>query len=247
MTNWFQNKRQTSKKKSLVWSEESRPNSNSRRPRYNRSASTPPQTARRLHPTLSLDHIAGLYEKPAGPTITTTTSQRPPLTPRNTSRRTYAPFDNNKNELWQHMPSSPIGPPSSPSADSVRLSILPSRFQTKKSLEWACAKARAERQSGQDDGTLPSIAEVDQHDGLDQCGEMETDNETDTESELEEAITPNASANFSPGFDLPCKRKEHIVVLPRGKENIDPNLFPGHHQSQDVEAAMVLLGFMSRR
>lgn len=124
------------------------------------------------------------------------------------------------------------------------MSILPSRFQTKKSLEWACAKARADRQTGQDDDKLFSITEVDRHD---ECGEMETDNETDTESELEEAITPNGSANFSPGFDLPCKRKEHIVVLPRGKENIDPNLFRGHHQSEDVEAAMVLLGFMRRR
>jgi hypothetical protein len=144
-----------------------------------------------------------------------------------------------KNELWEHMPSSPIAPPSSPSAESVRLSAFPSRFKTKTSLEWACAKARADKLKGDDD--LFNITEVDHRDGG--CEEMETDYETDTE--VEEAVTPDSSTHLSPGFEFSYEHK-HNIVLPQGKENIDPNLFPEYHPSEDVEAAMVLLGFMGR-
>jgi hypothetical protein len=98
-------------------------------------------------------------------------------------------------------------------------------------LEWACAKARAEKQG--EDVDLFDITEVED------SYEMETDDET--ESEVEEALTPDSSADLSPGFNFSYQRKQH-VVLPRGKENIDPNVCP----SADVEAAMVLLGFMGR-
>ena len=229
VTNWFQNKRQTSKKKTLVWSDGSYPKSSNKHyaRRSARSASTSqPKTARRLHPTISLDRIAGLHEKPAGPTISTASVQRPPLTPRNTNRRTYPSFNDDKNKLWDHMPSSPIAPPSSPSEDKVRFSILPTRFKARKSLEWACAKARADRQTAhdEDDDELLTIA-CRGDDGFGSlCEEMETDDETDTDPEVEEAVTPNGSATFSPAFDPLCKRKDsHLVVVPQGKENIDPH------------------------
>jgi hypothetical protein len=214
-----------------VWKENSC--STDRQP--SRSASTPLKNARRLHPTISLDSIAGLHEKPAGPTVAIN-SQRPPLTPHKTNRRSYSSTE--KTDLWEHMPSSPIAPPSSPGAESFRFSALPFPSLTKKSLEWACAKARAGKQ-GEDDELL-DIAEVDQRED---SHEMETDDETETE--VDEAVTPDSSADLSPGFDISYKHKQH-VVLPGGKENVDPNFFPEYHPSEDVEAAMVLLGFMGR-
>jgi hypothetical protein len=217
-----------------VWKDDSI--SNNRRLQLGRSASAPSLSARRLHPTISLDRIAGLHEKHAGPTVATATS-RPPLTPCNTNQRSHSFTD--KDDLWKHMPSSPVAPPSSPSAESVRFSVLPSRSKARKSLEWACAKARAER-CGEDE-ELSSIAEVDRREGS--CEEMGTDDETD--SDVEEAVTPDGSANFSPGSDSSYKRMLRIVV-PQGKENINPNFFSGYHPSEDVEAAMVLLGFMGR-
>jgi hypothetical protein len=198
-----------------------------------RSASAPLKNARRLHPTISLDSIAGLHEKPAGPTVATV-SQRLPLTPHKTNQRSYSSTD--KTDLWEHMPSSPIAPPSSPGAESFRFSALRFPSQTRKSLEWACAKARAGKQG--EDNELLDIAEVDQRE---ESHEMETDDETETE--VEEAVTPDGSANLSPGFSYKDKQQ---VVLPGGKENVDPNLFPEYHPSEDVEAAMVLLGFMGR-
>lgn len=233
VTNWFQNKRQTSKKKSLVWSGDFRPQST-------RLASSIPHSARLLRPTISLDQIAGLHEKF---TVSTINSDKPPLTPRNSNRRAFKSSSNHKNALWDHMPSSPIAPPSSPSADSARLSILPQRSKTKKSLEWACAKARAEGR-GDDEGALPDIPEVQRDE--DRCEEMGSDQETDTDSELDEAITPDGSANFSPGFSISLDCKGDLKTS-LGKENIDPNFFPRRHESEDMEAAIVLLGFMGPR
>lgn len=206
-----------------MWTED--PLSSSRLPRNARSVSTPLPSARRLHPTISLDRIAGLHEKPAATSIKTC-PPRQPLTPHKTNQRT--PRD--KNALWEHMPSSPIVPPSSPSADSARLSALPLRAKTRKSLEWACAKARA--------GGHEKLGGI----GEDRCEEMETDDETD--SEMEEAVTPNSSISF---VDLSYKHDKHSAFVPYGKENIDPNLFPAHLQSDDIEAAMILLGFMGTR
>ena len=104
-------------------------------------------------------------------------------------------------------------------------------------MEWACAKARTEKLDDNDE--LFNITEVEDQGAS--CAEMETDCETD--SDVEEAVTPDSSARFSPGSDSSYKHKERIG-LPQGKENIDPTLFPGYHPSEDVEAAMVLLGFM---
>ena len=105
-------------------------------------------------------------------------------------------------------------------------------------MEWACAKARAEK-CGEDE-ELSSVAGVDRREGS--CEEMDTDDETD--SDVEEAVTPGGSANFSPSSNSSYKHMLRIV-MPQGKENINPN-FSGYHPSEDVEAAMVLLGFMGR-
>ena len=223
MTNWFQNKRQTVKKKSLVW----KANSHRRSP-PNGSVT---RHHSRLQSTASLDRIASLHEKPTGPTIVSTLMPQTPLIPRNANGKVHASLEGD--QLWQHMPSSPIIPPSSPAAESARMSILSSRSKTRKSLEWACAKARA----GKYDEELDCIPEAKTREQS--RGDRLTDSE-ETESELEEAITPDSSANFSPGFLI---MKNSISL--QGKENLDANLCLGHHQ-EDLEAAVALLGFMGR-
>lgn len=129
------------------------------------------------------------------------------------------------------MPSSPNVPPSSPNADSAVMSVLPLHSKTMRSLEWACALARAGRQA--EDGDISDIAEDEHADNR----EMDTDNETD--SEADEAITPNASAEFGASHNF-----GKCVICTGGKENIDLNVLP---ESGDVAAAMLLLGFMGRQ
>lgn len=228
MTNWFQNKRQTVKRKSLVW----RADSHGRPP----PTGSPPHQNSRLQSTASLDRIASLHEKPTGPTTISTLSLQTPFTPRDINGQVHTSLGDD--QLWQHMPSSPIIPPSSPAADSSRMSILPSHSKTRKSLEWACAKARAEKyeEGDEEEGCIPDTTSRKQS-----CKDILTDSdETDTESEPDEAIiTPDTSANFSPFLIM----KDSISL--QEKQNLDANLCLVHHQ-EDLDAAIALLGFMGR-
>lgn len=228
VTNWFQNKRQTEKKKSLVW----------RADGHRLSPATGPVAyqSSQLQSIVSLDRIAGLHEKPTGPITIPNALPQTPLTPRNTNRQVNTSLE--YDQLWQHMPSSPLIPPSSPAADSARMSILPSRSKTMKSLEWACAKARAGRYEEGDEelGCIPEAESVEQS-----CEDMLTDDETDTESELDEVVTPDGSTNFSPGFVIP-----EDSTVPHWKKNTGTKLFAGHQQ-EDLDAAVALIGFMGRR
>ncbi|KII94074.1 hypothetical protein PLICRDRAFT_171752 [Plicaturopsis crispa FD-325 SS-3] len=193
---WFQNRRQTAKKRASVRS----PTSNPPTPSLSSSSSSSSSTT--LRPTLSLDSIASLSERPTLPF-----HSRPPLSPRSAG------------DLLSHMPSSPILPPTSPSVDTARLSVLPRRSKTMRSLEWACAKARAG--AGGRENIPPSPV-------------YETDEGTNTDTEVEEAVTPDASAHLSmlPAFAWKGKGKM------KGEEGQQEQEF------EDVDAAMVLLGFM---
>lgn len=46
-------------------------------------------------------------------------------------------------DLWQLIPSSPLQPPSSPAAEKDRFLTLPEKAYSRRSLEYACANARA--------------------------------------------------------------------------------------------------------
>ena len=102
------------------------------------------------------------------------------------------------------------------------MAALPRQFKMRGSLEWACARARAHKNTGEED--LSDARDVTQADVSE-----ETDNES--ESEADEAITPDVSADF--GLAL-----GHEQPGLRDGRDVDAKTLAG-----DVEAAMLLLGF----
>jgi len=221
VTNWFQNRRQTEKRKSLVWNENNPPKTNALQSR--RLAQRYPKRTLSSFP-VSLDKIAQLAERPSLPS-SPPIANRGPLTPRTPNVRVQS--SPSPSELWKHIPSSPAAPPSSPGAEEARLAILPLRSKTWRSLEWACLKARRDgRADGLDD--LPSLPSLSHGDGSDDGSY--------------EALTPDASVNLDLSPESHCLRF--------GGEEDSKSLFSDSskcRQSEDVEAAITLLGFMARR
>lgn len=224
---WFQNKRRSVKKKSLVWTRPAQEN------RYEGSAYPAPAGKKHLARSgsaISLDCVVSARERrttpePASP-------RRPPLTPRrvNAHRRYQPPNQSPPRNLWDHIPSSPPAMPSSPAADSMRLSALPRRTKSLRSLEWACAKARGSKQLHPDvldeeDYDVPTLVLDGAHRGADV-------DEEDTEPEEFEAITPDVSAAQL----VPLQSQSPLAT--KHQNDIAP--------PQDMEAAMALLGFMGR-
>lgn len=220
---WFQNKRRSVKKKSLVWTRPAQEN------RYEGSAYPAPAGRKplpRSGSAISLDCVVSAHERRTTPGPVS--PRRPPLTPRrvNANRRYQPPNQSPPKNLWDYIPSSPPTMPSSPSGDSVRLSALPGRTKSLRSLEWACAKARGSKKPHPDvldeeDYDVPMLVLDGQHRG--------TDSDDDTEPEEFEAITPDTSATQLDLFQGQSPAMKH-------KDDIAPR--------QDMEAAMALLGFM---
>lgn len=178
---------------------------------------------------ISLDSIASSRELPGN--CLGGIPERPPLTPRriNMKKIVVSPTKPMVN-LWEHIPSSPPAPPSSPSADSLRFATLPTHSKKTRSLEWACAKARAERnpkdQDADNDFDVPMLIldGAAKHPDTDAGGD-------DTETEEYEAITPDVSA----------------VQLTTPQSPVGVHMKNEVHPAEDVEAAIALLGFMSKR
>ncbi|KAG1813310.1 uncharacterized protein BJ212DRAFT_1301204 [Suillus subaureus] len=231
VTNWFQNRRQTEKRKSLIWNENNPP-----------KIHAPPSQSRRLkqrHPnksissfSVSLDKIAQLSERPSSPSLLLSANRAPltPFTPRTTNVRVQS--SPSPSELWKYIPSSPAVSQSSPGVEEARLAGLPSRSKTWRSLEWACLKARRDRRvddEEEEDG-LPCLPSLSHGGGSDNW--------------LHEALTPDSSVqsiNLSP--------QSNSSSLFGGEEN-NKGLcsdLSKPRQSEDVEAALTLLGFMARR
>ncbi|KAH9942939.1 hypothetical protein B0H21DRAFT_749054 [Amylocystis lapponica] len=221
---WFQNKRRGLKKKNLAWRRASLP--------IIRSENLPSHS--RQGAGLSLDCIASLRERRTAPHIPSVPGDplRPPLASRLNMARSVKLADKPDADLWEHIPSSPPAPPSSPAAESVRLSVLPARSRTMRSLEWACAKARAggnvqeDMDMDMDCDVPPLILDV---------APRDTEMDEDTDVEDFEAITPDASAaqiqlTPSPSPVHTSKKKKKGSAPPEA----------------DMEAAMALLGFMGR-
>lgn len=229
VTNWFQNRRQTEKRKSLIWNENDPPKIHG------------PQSRRlkQRHPiksmssfSVSLDKIAQLSERPSSPSLLLSANRTPltPFTPRTTNVR--AQSSPSPSELWKHIPSSPPVPQSSPGAEEARLAGLPSRSKTWRSLEWACLKARRDKRvdDGEEEDDLPCLPSLSHGGGSDDGSH--------------EALTPDSSVrsiNLSPQSDSSSRF---------GEEENNKDLFSDcskPRQSEDVEAALTLLGFMARR
>jgi hypothetical protein len=221
VTNWFQNRRQTEKRKSLVWNENNPPKTDALQSR--RLAKHHPKRTLSSFP-VSLDKIAQLAERPSLPS-SPPIANRVSLTPRTPNVRVQS--SPSPSELWKHIPSSPAAPPSSPGAEEARLAVLPLRSKTWRSLEWACLKDRRDRRADDEDD-LPSLPSLSHGDGSDDGSY--------------EALTPDTSANL----DLSPKSNYSRF----GGEEDNKNLSSDSskcRQSKDVEAAITLLGFMAHR
>ncbi|KAH9898199.1 hypothetical protein C8Q73DRAFT_683988 [Cubamyces lactineus] len=224
---WFQNKRRTLKKNcsGCGWSKGSLPENKHVRP-ANGLKSLP-----RSESPISLERIVSSHELPYKP--------KPLFAPRALPRMPHTPrrrgvMDTSR-EIWEYLPSSPPTRPSSPGHTEALLSMAACAKRAR-SLEWACAKARAGRKASKKRPTLPvsrpGAANEDEDvpmlvlDGL--AGENDSvgSNETDTDEE-EEAITPNVSTGMLPP----------LVVSPDADGE---DKAPG----KDMEAAMALLRFM---
>ncbi|KAG2368891.1 hypothetical protein BDR07DRAFT_1457161 [Suillus spraguei] len=229
VTNWFQNRRQTEKRKSLIWNENNPPKIH------------PPQSRRlkQRHPnksissfSVSLDKIAQLSERHSSPSLLLSANQVPltPFTPRTDNVR--AQSSPSPSELWKHIPSSPAIPQSSPGAEEARLSDLPSRSKTWRSLEWACLKARRDRRvdDGEEEDDLPCLPSL-SHSG----GSDDGSHEALTPDSSVRSINLSPQSNSSPRFSGEENNKDLFSDLSKPR------------QSEDVEAALTLLGFMARR
>ncbi|KAI0652049.1 hypothetical protein C8Q79DRAFT_896621 [Trametes meyenii] len=224
---WFQNKRRTLKKNcaGCGWSKGSLPENKHVRP-ANGLRSLP-----RSESPLSLEHVAASRELPYKPKpLYARALPRAPLTP----RRRAAP--ETSREIWEYLPSSPPTRPSSPGHHEAVLSLGAKRAR---SLEWACAKARAGRKTLKRGRGAAALEDEDDEEDEDKDVPMLVldgrspkfgaggDRGTDTEEEEQEAITPNVSTELLPPLELGAKSTV------KGGQDVD------------MEAAMALLRFMA--
>ncbi|KAH9944215.1 uncharacterized protein BXZ73DRAFT_39395 [Epithele typhae] len=255
---WFQNRRRSLKKAwsgSCGWSKGSLPENKHVRP-FGGMKTLPARES-----AISLDHIASSRELPCkskakakvrAASKSSVPPPRPACTPSTPQRRVSptavpSPSPSRKN-IWEHIPSSPPTRPSSPGPGDALLVLGREAPRLLRSLEWACANARAGRRvthraraaakaasrskaECKGDADVPMLV----LEPRPQAEEAEDDTETD-EDEDEEAITPNISMELLPAFLLPDG-------LTKGEEGAGKRRRRG--KDVDMEAAMTLLGIMS--
>ena len=235
VNSWFQNKRRSLKKTWQGiggWSKGSLPENKHVRPLGGPKSLAPSESA------LSLDHVASSRELPYKPKTTFPAHRPPPRVPATPKRRACS--SGTSREIWELLPSSPPTRPSSPSRGEPVLALDPCARRLR-SLEWACAKARAARRAGvrakdlraaqeeEDDSDVPMLV-------LDSTpvrkSSPSSGDDTETEEE-DEAITPNVSTELLPPFIVTASGEcdgEEVKKLVPGKPT-------------DMEAAIALLGF----
>lgn len=241
---WYQNKRRSAKKQSMVWKPEPSPSQASSMTSLSRSNSVSLIDRR----SISLDSIAEARQRPT------------PNTPPKRVRRTTIPVErpSDSQELWQLMQSSPNAPPSSPGIDSLLMSSLPATSKTKRSLEWACAQARAGRKKRKRRHGAHDIRDVPPLRSLHLEAVKESEDASMSDTEVEELVTPNSSMDLPQlrtPVRLPVRRlqedwdfDEDDDVESR-KENVGVDECDGAAPSKkkkDVEAAITLLDFKVR-
>jgi len=219
VTIWFQNKRQTTKRPQRSAKENVIPEYKPIPMR--KSKSFPLVASRPARRTVSLDHFADRYQQPGF----SPSANAPPLTPRGTNVHAPPSAKVNKSDIWKHMLSSPIAPVS-PTADVSRFSLLPPRSKSMRSLEWACAKDRAATKRHEE--LVPFRISRPNRRG------RVTDHVENKDTDARETIPSRTSADILPPIAL-------VAGSYRGPAGINA------HPSEEVEAAMGLLGLMSRR
>lgn len=151
-----------------------------------------------------------------------------------------SPSPVSQSDLWLHMPSSPPEPFSSPSAEKHRISRAHMDVKSRKSLEWACAKAREDRRQWRGkENRAPKAVHSTRRARMEPI-DVERDGEgSDTEVEPDEAITPALSAASIGGSGVFRMGSLKHLLPTGGSQNVQDD--------EDVEAAMVLLRFSKRQ
>ncbi|KAH9178784.1 homeobox domain-containing protein [Lactarius sanguifluus] len=201
ITVWFQNRRQSDKRKAWTKRDRARKKEN---------------TCHRIHihtvfskPVVSLDQIASRLERVQSPALPDTpravlSTQKP-----GNSLEPVTPTRSKPEALWAHMPSSPPDAPSSPPRMTT-----PRLIKSGKSLEWACAKERMgnKYRLKRDKGTRVQRASA-RRPSTAVKKEQEFDSDSDQDSE---ASTP-AQSQVTNNCSTPKSRPDDL----RGKSTKD--------------------------
>jgi hypothetical protein len=222
ITVWFQNRRQSDKRK--AWTKKDR-------------AKKKENTCHkiRIHtvfskPVVSLDQIASRLERVQSPALSVLSTQNP-----GNSLEPATPTRSKPEALWAHMPSSPPDAPSSPPSDGLQWMKTPCPVKSGTSLEWACAKERMgnKHRLKRDKGTR--LVELQRASPRRPPAALKKEQESDSDSDQDtEAPTPSQSQATNDN-GTPSGAKTASKSLPdelRGKS------------TKDVEAAMALLQFL---
>ncbi|KAI0079621.1 hypothetical protein K474DRAFT_1705527 [Panus rudis PR-1116 ss-1] len=243
---WYQNRRRSAKKQALAW----KPLDGLQKIHRRANPMKRPGSLLSRSSSFSLDRIAASRERND---IASSSSQltRPPLSPKKSRNQ----LDSSNDDLWEHIPSSPRHPPSSPTMETERLSALPPNSKLLRSLEWACAKDRVERRrsGAAEESPVRSHRKVPDssskscvpapHLSFDEVmtamDEMVHDDGHDTDTDTDEIITPNASLLVA-DFTTPSRYYNTLKGEESGGvlEELKSPCLPAEH-----EAAMALLGF----
>ncbi|TCD62402.1 hypothetical protein EIP91_006930 [Steccherinum ochraceum] len=228
---WYQNKRRSVKKQTQAWNlREMRAQMPPHHPLSRSDSSSSANSSNRA--SISLDSIVEARERP----------DPVPRTPKRRQRTsTTMPRMNAPESIWELIPSSPILPPSSPAAESVRMSALPATSKTMRSLEWACAKDRAGRKKRKRNHGAKNLFDVPPLPSLNLESAKEGTEVSDTE--VEDLITPDNSMELAHLHTPQRKRMEEDWMMEE-EEGCRAHGPPG--SGGEVEAAITLLGFKVR-
>ena len=229
ITVWFQNRRQSDKRK--AWTKKDRA-----RKKENICHKI------RIHtvfskPVVSLDQIASRSERVQPPALSDR-SRAVLSTQKPENSITSTPTRSKPGALWAHMPSSPPDAPSSPPSDGLRSMTSPCLVKSGKSLEWACAKERIgnKRRRKRDKGTRlvelqrasprrsPAVLKNEQGSDLD------SDHDIEAPISVQSQATSDTSDNGTPSGAKAASESRRDGLC--GKS------------TKDVEAAMALLQFL---
>ena len=223
ITVWFQNRRQSDKRK--AWT---------KRDRAKKKENSCQQIDTIiLKPAISLDQIASRLERVQRPARTD--KPRSALSSKGPANlvEPKTPTSSKPKALWAHMPSSPPEALSSPPSETLQSLNAPRLVKSGKSLEWACANARMgskhrHRKDRRIRAVQPQPTSPRRHSAIPEK-EQESDEDQDQDVEV-------SAPSSSQGQD---DRTSPRVVAPLKS----PGELSGK-STEDVEAAMVLLQFL---
>ena len=230
ITVWFQNRRQSDKRKAWTKKDRARKKENTCH-------------MIRMHtvfskPVVSLDQIASRLERVQPPALSVRSravlsTQKP-----KNSMEPSTPTRSKPEALWAHMPSSPPDAPSSPPSDGLRSMAIPCVVKSGKSLEWACAKERIgnKHRLKRDKGTR--LVELQRASPRRSPAVLknETGSDLDSDHDIEAPIPAQSQATSDTSDNGP----------PSGAEAASESRPDGLRgkSTKDVEAAMALLQFL---